>query len=314
MSDNNSNAAALIALDWGTSSLRAFLLAADGAVLEQRHRPWGISSLPEGGYPAAFLQIAADWPIRDVPLIASGMVGSRAGWKQIEYRALPADPSGLADALDSVLCPLPDGGEIAVRLVPGLLDPAGPDVMRGEETEAIGALDALGHPPGPLLLVMPGTHSKWLRVSGGVVEGFSTFMTGELFALLNTRSILASGAEPAPGTATDTVFAEAVREAAETGLAAALFRTRARMLTGALDPACTAAHLSGLLIGEELTAALRTVPQSHSSSRIVLVGDPALTARYRDAFAALGRKAPEHLQAAALRGLYRIAVSAGLAG
>ena len=310
MSDNNSHTApaALIALDWGTSSLRAFLLAADGTVLEQRHRPWGISALPDGGYPAAFLQITENWPIRALPVIASGMVGSRAGWKQVEYRTLPADPSGLADALDSVSCPLPEGGEIAIRLVPGLLDPAGPDVMRGEETEAIGALETLGHPTEPLLLLMPGTHSKWLRVNGGVVEGFSTFMTGELFALLNTRSILAGTAEPAADT--ETVFAEAVREAAETGLAAALFRTRARMLTGTLDPGCTAAHLSGLLIGEELTAALRTAPDS----RIVLVGDPALTERYASAFAALGRPVPETLQAAAVRGLYRIAVSAGLAG
>lgn len=311
MSDNTASAA-LLALDWGTSTLRAFLLDAHGSVLAQRSRPWGLSALPEGGFPAAFAAICAGWPVAGLPTIASGMVGSRAGWKQVAYRTLPCAPLDLADGLDRLCCTLPDGRAIVLHLVPGLLDPLGPDVMRGEETEAIGALDALGNPPGDLVLLMPGTHSKWLRVADGVMAGFSTYMTGELFALLNRHSILSTAAEPdaTPSATGDDVFADAVREAAREGLSGTLFRTRARTLTGALDPALTTQHLSGLLIGEELAHALRGMPDS----RIVLVGDPALTGRYAGAFAALGRPVPPILQAAAVRGLYRIAVSAGLVG
>ncbi len=304
-----SDKTALLALDWGTSALRAWRVAADGTVLERRREPWGILSLPDGGYPAAFDAITADWRAGGLPAIACGMVGSRKGWREVDYLPLPLDLHRLAGSLATVPC---SAGQL--HLVPGLLDPGRPDVMRGEETEAVGVLDALGYPPGEILLVMPGTHSKWVRVSDRVIAAFATFMTGELFALLCRHSILGQGIPPAgevaaDGAASDDAFRDGVRAAASDGLAGRLFSTRALMLTGALPPALVPDYLSGLLIGEELLRAGDTRPPP---DRSVLVGDAALTRRYALAFEVLGRPVPAEVEAASVRGLYRIAVAAGL--
>ncbi len=304
-----SDKTALLALDWGTSALRAWRVAADGTVLERRREPWGILSLPEGGYPAAFDAITAGWRADGVPAIACGMVGSRKGWREVDYLSLPLDLHRLAGSLVTVPC-----GAGVLHLVPGLLDAARPDVIRGEETEALGVLDALGSPPGEILLVMPGTHSKWVRVSDRVIASFATFMTGELFALLCRHSILGQGIPPdheAAGgeAARDDAFRDGVRAAASDGLSARLFSTRALMLTGRLLPALVPDYLSGLLIGEELHRAAGNGP---APDRVVLVGDASLTRRYALAFEILGRPVPVAMEAASVRGLHRIAVAAGL--
>lgn len=189
---------ALIALDWGTSSLRAWRLSADGTVLEQRQQPWGILRLPDGGFPAAFAAITAGWqdPSRAaIPAIASGMVGSRQGWQEVGYLRLPLDLGQLAGAL----APLAGTGGGVLHLVPGLLDetqPERPDVMRGEETEAVGALERIADRDGEILLVMPGTHCKWVRVSRGIIASFTTYMTGELFGV-EMEAVLVGGLEHA---------------------------------------------------------------------------------------------------------------------
>ena len=310
---------ALLALDWGTSSLRAWRLSASGAVLEQRQRPWGILHLPEGGFLAAFAAITEGWRSSSgnaIPAIACGMVGSRQGWREVEYLALPLDLGRLAASL----APVPEAGSL--HLVPGLLDetrPGRPDVMRGEETEAVGALERLDNAPDEVMLVMPGTHCKWVRLSRGVIASFTTYMTGELFAVLMQHSILGRTAAPA-GTLPDTdpsrrtAFRDGVIAASADGLAARLFSTRALTLTGHLDAALVPDYLSGLLIGEELVRALADARAAAGEpGRIVLVGDPAITRRYADAFAVLGEAVPTELAAASVRGLYRIAAAAGLA-
>ena len=308
-----SDKTALLALDWGTSALRAWRVAADGTVLERRREPWGILSLPEGGYPAAFDAITAGWRADGVPAIACGMVGSRKGWREVDYLSLPLDLHRLAGSLAVVPC---SAG--VLHLVPGLLDPTRPDVIRGEETEAVGVLDALGSPGGEILLVMPGTHSKWVRVSNQVIASFATFMTGELFALLTRHSILGQGIPPATegaagladdASARDDAFRDGVRAAAADGLASRLFSTRALMLTGRLLPALVPDYLSGLLIGEEL---LRAGEGGPPPDRVVLVGDASLTRRYALAFQFLGRLVPVEVEAASVRGLHRIATAAGL--
>ncbi len=304
-----SDKTALLALDWGTSALRAWRVAADGTVLERRREPWGILSLPEGGYPAAFDAITEGWRADGIPALACGMVGSRKGWQEVEYLSLPLDLHRLAGSLAAVPC---SAG--VLHLVPGLLDEARPDVMRGEETEAVGVLDALGHPAGEILLVMPGTHSKWVRVSDRVIASFATFMTGELFALLCRHSILGQGVPVGDGgaearPARDEAFRDGVRAAASDGLAGRLFSTRALMLTGRLPAALVPDYLSGLLIGEEL---LRADEGGPAPDRVVLVGDAALTGRYALAFETLGRPAPMEVEAASVRGLYRIALAAAL--
>ncbi len=308
---------ALLALDWGTSSLRAWRLSAGGDVLEQRQRPWGILHLPDGGFPAAFAAITEGWrPPAEaaIPAIACGMVGSRQGWQEVGYLTLPLDLDRLGGAL------VPVAGVEALHLVPGLLDAARaerPDVMRGEETEAVGALEQLRGGESEILLVMPGTHCKWVRVSSRVIASFTTYMTGELFAVLMQHSILGRNAgSPAAAPDADAsrqAFRDGVAAAAADGLAGRLFSARALTLTGRLDAALVADYLSGLLIGEELTRAMASArSEAGAWERIVLVGDPAITARYAMAFTMLGQIAPTEFAAASVRGLYRIALAAGL--
>jgi 2-dehydro-3-deoxygalactonokinase len=175
----------LIAVDWGTSSLRGALLDGDGAVLEEVSAPAGILSVPAGGFAAVFQQHFAHWQQDSgAPSLICGMAGSRQGWQEAPYCACPA---GFADIASRLLWIEP--GRVA--LVPGLSCEEGgvPDVMRGEETQVFGALDLLGLQDA--LLVLPGTHSKWVQVSAGKIAQFRTFMTGELYALLRQHSILA---------------------------------------------------------------------------------------------------------------------------
>ena len=301
----------LVALDWGTSSLRAWRLNETGAILEARHEGWGIMHLPEGGFPAAFAAITQDWlPAgHEVPAIACGMVGSRQGWREVPYVPTPA---GLAQLSEGLL-QLDAGGGTRLYLVPGVLetnDPDAPDVIRGEETQALGAFYRLD--AGDTLLVMPGTHSKWARLRDRRLVSFRTAMTGELFALLLRHSILGRGvAEAAPSSpaACEAAFRSGVLAAHQHGAFARLFQARALTLTGALEPGCVSDHLSGLLIGEELRIAAADLADA---GRVAITGDAALCERYSRAFAIVGARPPERIDDTALDGLRRIAFQAGL--
>jgi len=305
---------ALIALDWGTSSLRAWLLDAGGRVLDSRAEPWGIMHLPPGGFPAAFAAVTRDWPAASMPSLACGMVGSRQGWVEAPYLPTPAPLGSLA----AHLAPVPPGhggpagpdGAALLRIVPGLLEssePDAPDVMRGEETQAIGALPLLG---GDGVLIMPGTHSKWARLSDGRLDRFCTLMTGELFALLRGHSILgrlvpADAPEPR---AAEAAFALGAGAGFQHGALARLFAARALTLTGRLDASCVPDYLSGLLIGEEIRLGLARM----QATRLAITGDAALCARYLRAFAACGLPGPQPVADTALAGLRLIAAHAGL--
>jgi 2-dehydro-3-deoxygalactonokinase len=294
---------ALIALDWGTTALRAHLLGTGGAVLEARAEPWGIARLPEGGFAAAYDGIVHGWP--RLPAIASGMVGSALGWVEVPYRPCPAGEEDLAASLGTV-----PGRDLHV--VPGLLDAGRPDVMRGEETQVVGALALRPELADGALLLMPGTHSKWVRVAAGRVRGFATYLTGELFAALRGHTILgrpARDAGAAPEEEGREAFARGVLAAAESPdrLAPLLFTARSLVLTGRLGAAASVEYLSGLVIGDEIRAGLAggTVPAA-------LIGDPSLCRRYTVALGLLGAPEPAVLADAAPAGLWRIAVAAGL--
>ncbi len=197
----------LVALDWGTSSLRAYRLGDGGRVLELRHRPWGIMHLPpapagtDAGTDAAFeraLQDACgDWlaAAPHLPLLACGMVGSAQGWRDARYLHTPASLDALAQGLTRVERP---GGQ-PLHIVPGLLQPGElPNVMRGEETQVLGVLALRpAEDAGPWLVGLPGSHSKWVVAQRGGIEGFHTFMTGEVFAALRGHTILGRTMAPA---------------------------------------------------------------------------------------------------------------------
>ncbi|MGN6329180.1 MAG: 2-dehydro-3-deoxygalactonokinase [Rhodanobacter sp.] len=300
----------LIGLDWGTSSLRAMLFDGEGNVHETRHRPWGVRHLPEGGFEAALASIGAGWP--SCPVLAAGMVGSRQGWREAPYVDAPADAYALADRLVTV--ETADGR--CIHIVPGVRDSAAPDVMRGEETQLVGALDLQPRLAEGTPLVLPGTHSKWVRLQRRRIAGFTTLMTGELYGLLRHHSVLGASLPDVSATAPGGSFDEGVRAARASGAAGVLtrlFSARTLMLEGALDAAAVPDYLSGLLIGEEWRAAL-AAGWLDSGRTPVLIGDEALCLRYRRAAALFYLPDPAWVADAAARGLWRIAHVAGLAG
>ena len=278
---------ATIGLDWGTTSLRAYRLGADGTVLERREAASGILSVDPGEFPDAFAAIAGDWSAEapDATIVLSGMVGSRQGWVEAPYADCPADVANLANA--AIPVPLGDGfGERSGWIVPGLSTRNGgmPDVMRGEETQILGALaDLLDQGGDRHRVCLPGTHSKWVSVDGGRVTGFQTHMTGEVFDVLRRHSILGRMIEHSAWDHGS--FQDGVRRAAAPGgLLAHLFGVRASGLFGDLNDLTAGPFLSGLLIGHELAQA----PLEEGGAPVVLIGDRTLAGLYADALAVRG--------------------------
>ena len=301
----------LIALDWGTSSLRAYWLDGAGAVLQTRARPWGVRQLPSGGFDAALADITRDWPV--LPRVACGMVGSRGAWLEMPYLDLPADTTQIGQAIGRVRA----GDGTDVHIVPGLRNPRGPDVMRGEETQLIGALALRPALAERSVWILPGTHSKWVSMRDGCVIDFCTLMTGELFALLRWHSILGVTGADGDGTEDDpAAFARGVMAARDSGAAGALsrlFSARTLMLDGALAAPSIPAYLSGLLVGEELRSGLAT-PRFDRHAPFQLIGDAALCARYRAAATHFDIELAEPLADAAAFGLWQVARRNGLLG
>ena len=294
----------LIALDWGTSNLRASLLGDDAIVLDARAAAGGVMAVPMGRFAQALLALCGNWIERyRVPLIASGMIGSRQGWVEAPYLECPA---GLADAAVR-LTSVPVAGDTVLRIVPGLhvvgsdgLD----DVLRGEETQLWGADLAAGR-----CAVLPGTHSKWAWMGeGGEVTAFQTCMTGELFALLSQHSIL--GRLMRPGAASPQAFEQGVQLGlAESGqLLHALFANRTAGLMNRLPGEALSDHLSGLLIGAEIAGAQRR----GVVEPLAVIGEPALCDRYEVALGLAGLASSRVAEGATPRGLWRVAMAAGL--
>jgi 2-dehydro-3-deoxygalactonokinase len=290
----------MIGLDWGTTSLRAYRLGTDGRTLSRREMPRGILMIEPDGFPAALHAAVGDWIGQgETRVVMCGMVGSRQGWVETPYIDCPAGLDGLAAA--AVRVPF-DGAEL--RIVPGLSwrgEHDAPDVMRGEETQILGALPALGGAEATVCL--PGSHSKWARVSDGRVLGFATHLTGEAFSALSGHTILArmmnTSAPFHPGG-----FARGVARAKQPGgLLHHLFGLRAASLFDEIEEDEAASFLSGLLIGHEVAAAL----EGGVAPPVVLIGAAALTARYAAALDAFGVPHRSADADAAARGLARIA-------
>ncbi|MGO9773447.1 MAG: 2-dehydro-3-deoxygalactonokinase [Roseiarcus sp.] len=279
------SAPALVSVDWGTTSFRAVLASADGSAIDEVAADQGAVGLAPGEHEAFLAAKLGAWRRRypDPPIFLSGMVGSRQGWVEAPYAACPAG----ADEIAAATLTIPSAVLGRVLLAPGLsaLDERGaPDVMRGEETQILGALRARGRADG--LFVLPGTHSKWARVEAGRIVGFETFMTGEVFAALKDHTVLGRLMTPAPAGGGRGGFALGVGAAAELerpgDLLHAVFMTRTLGLFDRVSPSELADYLSGLLIGAEILAGAR------EARCALIVGSPALGARYAEAGALLG--------------------------
>jgi 2-dehydro-3-deoxygalactonokinase len=266
-----------IAVDWGTSNLRAWAMGPSGPLAEASSDE-GMGKLAPDQFEAALLRLITPWLTAPKTLVlACGMVGARQGWREAAYRQTPCTP---VDAKAITLVPTTDN-RISFHIAPGLSQDRPADVMRGEETQVAGVL-AL-HPGFDGVICHPGTHSKWVQVSAGEVVSFQTYMTGELFALLSTQSVLRhSLAEGWDDEAFDGGVADALQSPDK--FAARLFSLRAEFLLHALPPAKARARLSGLLIGIELAGS----KPYWLGQRVMLVGAPALAASYIRALKAQG--------------------------
>ena len=278
----NPSEAAYVAVDWGTSSFRLWLVDLTGRVLGERRSGEGMIAAAKTGF-AQVLQSHLDavGAAKHLPVLICGMAGARQGWVEVGYVDTPAP---LAAVLERAAQVADQGREI--RILPGIAqrDRAAPDVMRGEETQLLGAL-GLGA-QGEALVCMPGTHSKWVKVSEGTVTGFATFMTGELFSAVSRETILSHALTGADDGIDVDSFKSAVAAAFAAPAQAAnlMFRVRARQLLFGGTPAAARETLSGTMIGMELAAGLADgVPDAG----IRLVASGRLEMLYRLAFETL---------------------------
>jgi len=271
--------AAYVAVDWGTSSFRLWLIDRSGNVLGERRSDEGMMTAGKSGF-AAVLQshLEAVGAAPALPVIICGMAGARQGWVEAGYVDTPAP---LASVLKHAVAVPGQGRD--VRILPGIAqrDRKAPDVMRGEETQLLGVLglDAAGG----ALVCMPGTHSKWVRVNGGTVERFATFMTGELFGAVSGATILSHAVAGAEAADDLDAFRSAVIAAFERPAFAAnlLFQVRSGQLLHGGTPAAARERISGTLIGVELAAGLAG---EATKSGITLVASGRLQRLYQLAF------------------------------
>ena len=265
----------LIGVDWGGSNLRAFAIDAQGRAGAQSEIACPALSLAAGGHAAVLDRLIADWRRPGLPVLVCGMAGARNGWQEVAYCPCPADASALAAGL------LPVATDI--WLVPGVRYDAGTgvEVMRGEETQALGAVAAVDD----IMLICPGTHSKWIHVENGQIRSFRSSITGELFDALWSRWLPLAGTAPAQ---TDwAAFERGLAAGRATPLLSALFSVRAGYATAGLRADEIHDYLSGLLIGAELAAC----DDMAAGRPRRIVGAAALSARYAHALALGGHRA-----------------------
>jgi 2-dehydro-3-deoxygalactonokinase len=295
---------ALIGIDWGTSSLRAFLIGMQGEVLDSVTTGEGIMQIPDRNFDAVFDRLVGSFPSNaGLPIVVSGMITSRNGWVETPYVTMPTGPEHLARSL--VRHQSQSGALIHFVTGASTEHISGPDVMRGEETQIIGSA-ALGLSDG--VFVMPGTHSKWVHVALGKIQDFATYMTGEVFASLKDHTILGTLMEMSDFDLS--AFQKGVSAAQDrrANLLHDLFHVRTLPLMGKLKETETADFLSGLLIGTEIVAALK----KNEVKRVTIVGRDDLADRYEIALQAIGiscQRAPDDIAA---KGHFLIAQAAGL--
>ncbi len=291
-----------IALDWGTTSFRAYRVGAGGAVLETLAAPKGILAVQNGAFDDALESHIGQWD-KATPILASGMITSRQGWIELPYVACPANLKSIAAAIKAHTSK--QGRRIF--FVPGISARSSdgiPDVIRGEETQVLGA--SLG---GQEYFVTPGTHSKWIEVAGGNITGFATYMTGEVFAVLKAHSIL--GRLMAGDEVEEAAFERGVRAALKDpgGFLHRIFSARTLALFNEMPESHLSSYLSGQIIGTEIAHAT-----SHRSRSAIyrILATPALAERYMAAMRIAELNVQLSPPEIAVKGLQLIARTAGL--
>ena len=291
-----------IAVDWGTSSFRAYHVGAQGEVINQFADAEGILSVKDKAFEAVLESHIGDWD-RSLPVIASGMITSKQGWIEVPYVDCPASPKDLAKAIH--IHKLANGR--VIHFITGLhlkTPSGGHDVMRSEEVQVFGALDT-----GAQHFITPGTHSKWIDVEGDKITNFATYITGETFALLRNHSILgrlmtADGDDEA-------AFRQGVEKAFAdpAGLLHSLFSVRALGLFDVLKGDQLSSYLSGLVIGTEVAHATMSVSRDH---KYVVLASPNIGKRYERAIKMAGLDVTYGDPLVVIKGLSLIGKTAGI--
>lgn len=273
MSTQNTSTPYCALVDWGTSSFRLWVVDAAGNILAERKSDEGMMRAGETGF-ANVLESHLDAlnAPANLPVVISGMAGARQGWKEATYLNLPASFTSLADAAIPV-----EHSSRDVRILPGMAQNSAeaPNVMRGEETQLAG----IGESHADGLVCMPGTHCKWVKLQNGQVIGMSSFMTGEIFAVLSQHSILKHAVDvELQFDATHPAFQAAAKHALAnpSQIMSMIFPVRAGQLLGFEQHEDGAPHLSGLLIGAEIAAAR----ELYGTGSVWLVASQRLNALY----------------------------------
>jgi 2-dehydro-3-deoxygalactonokinase len=280
MNKNNN----LVCIDWGTSSLRAYLINKDGNILEERTFPWGVKQLPfnlatrEDSFKETFKSICQDWiSNKSVHVMICGMATSAMGWKETPYIPCPAVLNDVAEGMTTFEV---DG--TPVHLISGLVSNVKtPDVMRGEETQIFGTIDTKVLED--KLICLPGTHSKWAVIEQSEVVDFTTFMTGEVFDILCQHSILLD-ADNLAADFDEMAFMQGVKvNNNNDNLLSTIFSTRSLNLRGMIDNDQKHSYLSGLIIGNEINQVKKYIKEHAQHKHITLIGNGKLCQLYLNA-------------------------------
>ncbi len=291
-----------IALDWGTTSFRAYRVTGDGTVLDAISAAEGILHVENGHFEAALEKHIGGWDV-SLPIMAAGMITSRQGWIELPYLPCPAGAADLARALHHHTTA--SGRRIAFVTGLSYRTPDGmPEVMRSEEVQVFGSLDG-----GCTHFIAPGTHSKWIATRGEQILSYATYVTGEVFAALKENTILGRLMKPGPDD--DEAFAMGVRAALDdpAGFLHRIFSARSLALFGELAPESIASYLSGQVIGTEVAHAIRDNPRD---VQYAVLASPQIGGRYVKALGIAGLKAQSGDPQAIVKGLAIIARHAGI--
>jgi 2-dehydro-3-deoxygalactonokinase len=291
-----------IALDWGTTSFRAYLVGADGAVKDQFADSEGILAVKDNGFEAVLENHIGHWD-KSLPVVAAGMITSRQGWIELPYAECPAGPAELAKHIHVHKA---KSGRV-IHFLTGLhlkSDTIGHDVMRSEETQVFGSLES-----GAAHFVTPGTHSKWIDVVDGKITRFATYITGEMFSLLRNHSILGrlmtsdGDDEAAFLKGVDKAFADPA------GFLHSLFSVRSLGLFNDVAADKLASYLSGIVIGTEVAHATLS---NDRLAKYVILASLGIGGRYVRAMKAAGLNAMMGDPLAIIKGEAEVARIAGV--
>ena len=252
-----------IAVDWGTSSFRAYLIE-DDIVTDTILTKDGMKFVKDNNFENTFINLIEKWLIKNkkIDILASGMLGARQGWIEAPYEKVPCKLNNI-----NYISPNLIDNRISLKIFSGISQNDPPDVMRGEETQIAGFLTDNNKFNGSICL--PGTHSKWIKINKNSIEEFKTFMTGELFEIISKKSVLIHSVKSNNFDKTEIVnSANKIMNNPEF-FANSLFQLRADDLLNSKGATIYRSRLSGYLLGMELIGSI----ELWKNNDIVLIGN-----------------------------------------